>query len=588
MIIRALRLRHGRIALPRSIHTSTTRLSSLESTVSPNAEPGERVGLPQFTATAKETIGPNTIVDRTVPLNDPNHPVALDYAFAQHNKKFTSRVGSTIAPHYKPHELLTKPPSPRDITLEALIAAQAHIGHATSLWNPSNARYIFGVRGDHDPIHIISPDATASHLRRACKVVQGVAERGGLILFVGTRQGQARAVVKAAELSKGCHLFTKWIPGSITNGQQILGRCEKRVYTENDEDVTEKYRFEDQLFAKAAIKPDLVVCLNPLENYVLLHECGLNNIPTVGIIDTDANPTWVTYPIPANDDSLRAVQFICGVLGRAGQDGQEQRLRDARPRAGRPDGFVAYPAIHGLQAPEEDHRRDRRGGNTRSVGNAQRMKVAARAAPQTAAAAEEPLFPDDFEGADVKQHEADQAMLEAAERTIFENEFPSAAAADGATAIPSAEQMSGMETAETDQDLDDDVYASFNDSPDLSSVDQSLVDETYLPAEEQQTSAAEDAAQFGIHMPPTTSGAGKDDPVYSQAPSSGAGNDTMDQVSQVEQELGEQAPEVEGVPGGQGNPDVKVKDVDRESQREVDAAVVDVARREEQGKRGRK
>jgi small subunit ribosomal protein S2 len=60
--------------------------------------------------------------------------------------------------------------------------------------------------------------------------------------------------------------------------------------------------YEEQLADRATLKPDLVVCLNPLENYVLLHECGLNNIPTIGVIDTDADPTWVTYPIPANDD----------------------------------------------------------------------------------------------------------------------------------------------------------------------------------------------------------------------------------------------------------------------------------------------
>ena len=78
-----------------------------------------------------------------------------------------------------------------------------------------------------------------------------------------------------------------------------------------------------------ALKPDLVVCLNPLENWVMLHECGLNAIPTIGIIDTDANPTWVTYPIPANDDSLRCVQVIAGVLGRAGEEGQERRKERA-------------------------------------------------------------------------------------------------------------------------------------------------------------------------------------------------------------------------------------------------------------------
>jgi len=205
-----------------------------------------------------------------------------------------------------------------------------------------NSKYIFGIRGEHDPIHIISLDVTASHLRRACKVVEGVAARGGLILFVGTRQGQARAVVKAAEMAGGCHLFDKWTPGTLTNGQQILRRCKKKVINELDR---EQHGFEPQLKVSSAVKPDLVVCLNPLENYVLLHECGIHNIPTIGIIDTDANPTWVTYPIPANDDSLRCVQVVAGALGRAGEAGQEKRLAEAK------QGIISYPARHSLAMP---------------------------------------------------------------------------------------------------------------------------------------------------------------------------------------------------------------------------------------------
>ena len=140
---------------------------------------------------------------------------------------------------------------------------------------------------------------TAAFLRRAAKVVSGVGQRGGLILFVGTRPGQELCVVNAAKLAGGCHLFERWIPGTITNGQQILGECKMKAVDENDNEVP---ALESQLSDHPALKPDLVVCLNPLENYVLLHECGLNNIPTIGIIDTDADPTWVTYPIPANDD----------------------------------------------------------------------------------------------------------------------------------------------------------------------------------------------------------------------------------------------------------------------------------------------
>lgn len=162
------------------------------------------------------------------------------------------------------------------------------------------------------------------------------------MLFVGTRDGQDRAVARAAELAKGYHLFERWIPGSITNGQQILGRCRIKVVNAKDEEVP---GFEEQLYERPVLRPDLVVCLNPLENYVLLHECALNNIPTIGVIDTNADPTWVTYPIPANDDSLRCIQVIAGVLGRAGEVGQKQRLAAAAK------GEVTYRPAQGLVMP---------------------------------------------------------------------------------------------------------------------------------------------------------------------------------------------------------------------------------------------
>lgn len=197
------------------------------------------------------------------------------------------------------------------------------MGHSTSRWNPQNSRYIFGIR---EGVHIISLDVTAAYLRRAAKVVEEVAARGGIILFAGTRKGQKRAIVNAAQRAKGYHIFERWIPGSLTNGEQILGHCETKVVNALDQELEE---FKSDLADRPSVKPDLVVCLNPLENVVLLHECGLNNVPTIGIIDTDADPTRVTYPIPANDDSLRATCLIAGILGRAGQAGQKRRLQAA-------------------------------------------------------------------------------------------------------------------------------------------------------------------------------------------------------------------------------------------------------------------
>ncbi|EOA89801.1 hypothetical protein ACJQWK_02483 [Exserohilum turcicum] len=274
----------------------------------------------------------NTQLAQPVPAVAPDTPaappaardnVAEQYLLYRQQAKLLGKLGSDIAPHYRPHTLLNHPPSPADVTLELLLASEAHQGHVTSLWNPANARYIHGIRHG---IHIISLEVTAAHLRRSAKVVHEVARRGGIILFVGTREGQDRAVARAAELAKAYHLFERWIPGSITNGQQILGRCKTKVVNEFDEEVP---GFEEQLYDRPALRPDLVVCLNPLENYVLLHECALNNIPTIGVIDTNADPTWVTYPIPANDDSLRCIQVIAGVLGRAGETGQKQRLAAA-------------------------------------------------------------------------------------------------------------------------------------------------------------------------------------------------------------------------------------------------------------------
>ncbi|KAE8162010.1 ribosomal protein S2, flavodoxin-like domain-containing protein [Aspergillus tamarii] len=243
-------------------------------------------------------------------------------------------LGSSVTDAYKPEDIIRNPPKPSDVTLELLLASQTHLGHSTSRWNPQNSRYIFGIR---DGIHVVSLDVTAAYLRRAAKVVEEVAARGGLILFVGTRKGQKRYVVRAAELAKGYHIFERWIPGSLTNGQQILGHCETKVVNAMDDEIP-KYR--EALADRSVLKPDLVVCLNPLENVVLLHECGLNNVPTIGVIDTDADPTRVTYPIPSNDDSMRAIGVIAGVLGRAGEAGQQRRLENAK------NGVLTYPPLN--------------------------------------------------------------------------------------------------------------------------------------------------------------------------------------------------------------------------------------------------
>ncbi|KAH8819445.1 ribosomal protein S2, flavodoxin-like domain-containing protein [Xylogone sp. PMI_703] len=305
MILRNFTTRHGRKVAAQQVQRACLRALSTETTTIEN--PVDRFAIPPARSQATSEVAENYRQFKTF-------------------KKRTAKLGAAVAGHYEPYQLVANPPSPRDITLELLMASQSHLGHATSLWNPGNQRYIYGIR---QGIHIISLEVTAAYLRRAAKVVEGVAYHGGLILFVGTRPGQSSCVVRAAGLAKGCHLFERWIPGSITNGEQILSNCGIQAVDPLDQPIE---GYEEKLSDWKALKPDLVVCLNPLENYVLLHECGLNNIPTIGIIDTDADPTWVTYPIPANDDrfSLRCVQLIASILGRAGEEGNKKRLEAAK------------------------------------------------------------------------------------------------------------------------------------------------------------------------------------------------------------------------------------------------------------------
>ncbi|KAJ5677654.1 uncharacterized protein N7477_003287 [Penicillium maclennaniae] len=323
MIVRKFGLRQSRQLLSLSRQTPISRRFLSNEPKIPVAAPVTEVQTPP-----KETI---------VPSENPLHEVMQAssrpqeqwsegqiWGMSENRRRKFNRTGSIVEEIYNPESVLDNPPRPSDITLELLLASGTHLGHSTSRWNPQNSRYIFGIR---EGVHIISLDVTAAYLRRAAKVVEEVAARGGIILFAGTRKDQKRSVVRAAQLAKGYHIFERWIPGALTNGEQILGHCETMVVNAQDQPLPE---FKRDLADRPSVKPDLVVCLNPLENVVMLHECGLNNVPTIGIIDTDADPTRVTYPIPANDDSIRATNLIAGILGRAGEAGQARRLKAAQ------------------------------------------------------------------------------------------------------------------------------------------------------------------------------------------------------------------------------------------------------------------
>ncbi|GJE86891.1 30S ribosomal protein S2 [Phanerochaete sordida] len=200
---------------------------------------------------------------------------------------------------FQPHHPLHRPTAPSQSTLSALLAAGAHLGHSKSLMNPNFVPYAYGERAG---ITIIDLDHTLPLLRRAAKVVRSVTAKNGMVVFVGTRPDLRVVVRKAAERlgNNGYHVGERWLPGTLTNSIELFGVEERRT---------------------KRLVPDLVVLLNPISNFNAIRECAMQNVPTIGIVDSNVDPRLVMYPIPANDESTRTAELVAGVLSVAGREG---------------------------------------------------------------------------------------------------------------------------------------------------------------------------------------------------------------------------------------------------------------------------
>ena len=215
---------------------------------------------------------------------------------------------------WQPHQTLHNPPTPPDVTTSHLVAAGAHLGHSAQLSHRSALAQVYGTRAG---ISYIDLRQTLPALRRAAQLVKDVVERDGIVVFVGSLKGAERAVWENAKrLGENGYGVTKWLPGTISNAKEVFGGCE----IPSGEDADGMTRSGPRP-SPTNFKPSLLVLLSPTLNQHALREATANQVPTIGICDTDIDPRSVTYAIPANDDSPRAVELIAGVLGMAGKDG---------------------------------------------------------------------------------------------------------------------------------------------------------------------------------------------------------------------------------------------------------------------------
>ncbi|MBA7598119.1 30S ribosomal protein S2 [subsurface metagenome] len=225
---------------------------------------------------------------------------------------------------------------PDTTTIKQLLEAGAHFGHQTGRWHPRMKNYIFTKRNG---IHIIDLEQTATMLDKACDFVRDVVAEGGTILFVGTKKQAQESVSEEAQRCGMYYVGQRWIGGMLTNFATIQSRIDHLVRLEDQQSRGEFGRLSKKEVLKigeeiarlnrqmGGIKemtslPGALFIVDPIKEKIALAEAERMGIPIVAIADSNCNPDDIDYPIPANDDAIRAIRLICSKIADAVIEGK--------------------------------------------------------------------------------------------------------------------------------------------------------------------------------------------------------------------------------------------------------------------------
>jgi len=227
-------------------------------------------------------------------------------------------------------------PSP---SMRQLLEAGVHFGHTTRRWNPRMAPYIFGVRNG---VHIIDLEQTVPLLNQALLTVRNVVAGGGRVLFVGTKRQASDKVAEAAKRCGQYYVNHRWLGGMLTNWKTISNSIKRlRVVEEQlageqtgltKKEVLMLTRERDKLErALGGIKemgglPDVIFVIDTNKEHIAVEEAGNLNIPVIGVLDSNSDPAGVTFPVPGNDDALRAISLYCDLIADAVLDGIQAEM----------------------------------------------------------------------------------------------------------------------------------------------------------------------------------------------------------------------------------------------------------------------
>ena len=223
------------------------------------------------------------------------------------------------------------------VAMKQLLEAGVHFGHQTRRWDPKMAEYIFQARNG---IHIIDLQKTSKKLDEAYAFLKEQVEEGKTVLFVGTKK-QAQECMKDAAIKSGMYYVDqRWLGGMLTNFDTIQKRIQrlKELETMEQDGTFDVLPKKEVIILKKEMEklernlggikdmnelPGVIFLVDPKKERIAVLEAKKLGIPTVGIVDTNCNPEDLDYPIPGNDDAIRAVKLIADVMANAVIEGKQ-------------------------------------------------------------------------------------------------------------------------------------------------------------------------------------------------------------------------------------------------------------------------
>ncbi|MCC6914467.1 MAG: 30S ribosomal protein S2 [Rhodospirillaceae bacterium] len=228
--------------------------------------------------------------------------------------------------------------------MRQLIEAGAHFGHNTRRWNPKMKPYLFGVR---DGVHIIDLQQSVPMLQRAMQAIHDVTAAGGRVLFVGTKRQAQELVKEYAERCGQYFVNHRWLGGTLTNWKTVshsikrLKDLEARLGDEQQlhgltkKEQLELAREQEKLNRSlGGIKdmgglPDILFVIDTNKESIAVNEARVLGLPVVAILDSNSDPAHITYPVPGNDDAIRAIKLYCELVANTVLTGIKDEMKTA-------------------------------------------------------------------------------------------------------------------------------------------------------------------------------------------------------------------------------------------------------------------